>query len=213
MKQRTFGQTVYELRLRHDFSLRELSKASGVSYSHIHQIEKGLAAPSRDTVMAIADAMTEAVPDDLLMLAGYVPRGAVAETPEDAPVFQGSLFAERTAACLQESGASLGALAAATNVEECIWERWLRPASYWVPSQEPAPALMTLYKAARFLGVSPDYLAGYTEEQNSYHPLAPRPKNLRDVLFSDDFVFDHMPLDEDDKERLARMVYVIFDES
>ncbi|MGQ7279997.1 helix-turn-helix domain-containing protein [Brevibacillus thermoruber] len=68
-----FGRKIRELRLKNDYSLRDLEAKSGVSYSFISSIEKGRFSPSRDTVIALANALKGSNKNELLLLAGFAP--------------------------------------------------------------------------------------------------------------------------------------------
>ncbi|NOU77191.1 helix-turn-helix domain-containing protein [Paenibacillus sp. LMG 31458] len=68
-----FGIRIRHLRQQNNFSLRELGERSGVSYSFINSIENNRFNPSRETVIALADALRSADKDDLLLLAGFAP--------------------------------------------------------------------------------------------------------------------------------------------
>ncbi|TRY22991.1 helix-turn-helix transcriptional regulator [Brevibacillus sp. LEMMJ03] len=68
-----FGRKIRELRLKNDYSLRDLEAKSGVSYSFISSIEKGRFSPSRDTVIALAKALKGSNKNELLLLAGFAP--------------------------------------------------------------------------------------------------------------------------------------------
>lgn len=79
-----FGIRIRDLRKMNHFSLRELGQRSGVSYSFIHSIENNRFNPSRETVIALADALTSSEKDDLLLLAGFAPTEEEAlEGPSD----------------------------------------------------------------------------------------------------------------------------------
>ncbi|MBD0379727.1 helix-turn-helix domain-containing protein [Paenibacillus sedimenti] len=68
-----FGNRIRRLRQQHNFSLRELGERSGVSYSFINSIENNRFSPSRETVIALADALSAVDKDELLLLAGFAP--------------------------------------------------------------------------------------------------------------------------------------------
>ncbi|MGK9250866.1 helix-turn-helix domain-containing protein [Paenibacillus humicus] len=67
------GRKIQELRLRNDLSLRGLAEISGVSYSFINSIEKNRFNGSRQTIIALADALDGADKTELLLLAGFAP--------------------------------------------------------------------------------------------------------------------------------------------
>lgn len=67
------GKIVKNLRLKNDLSLRDLEKKSGVSYSFISSIENNRYQPSRERVIALANALDGANVNELLLLAGFAP--------------------------------------------------------------------------------------------------------------------------------------------
>ncbi len=71
------GRKIQELRLKNDLSLRNLSERSGVSYSFISSIEKNRFNGSRQTIIALADALNGADKNELLLLAGYSPENDI----------------------------------------------------------------------------------------------------------------------------------------
>ncbi|MDU0203816.1 MULTISPECIES: helix-turn-helix transcriptional regulator [Paenibacillus] len=77
-----FGLQIRQLRKMNHFTLRELGERSGVSYSFINSIENNRFNPSRETVIALADALNSADKDELLLLAGFAPTD---EESLDAP--------------------------------------------------------------------------------------------------------------------------------
>ncbi|MNI11236.1 Helix-turn-helix domain protein [compost metagenome] len=68
-----FGLKIKQLREHNALSLRELGERSGVSYSFINSIEHNRFNPSRETVIALADALKLSDKDELLLLAGFAP--------------------------------------------------------------------------------------------------------------------------------------------
>lgn len=67
------GHTIRRLRLTNNMSLRDLAEKSGISYSFISSIEKGRFSPSRDTIVALGQALSGADLNELLMRAGFAP--------------------------------------------------------------------------------------------------------------------------------------------
>ncbi|MFC5450806.1 helix-turn-helix domain-containing protein [Paenibacillus aestuarii] len=72
-----FGNRIRQLRQLRNYSLRELGALSGVSYSFINSIENNRFHPSRETVIALADALSAPDKDELLLLAGFAPTEGV----------------------------------------------------------------------------------------------------------------------------------------
>lgn len=81
-----FGLRIRQLRKQNHFTLRELGERSGVSYSFINSIENNRFNPSRETVIALADALNRTDKDELLLLAGFAPTD---EESLDAPTGPG----------------------------------------------------------------------------------------------------------------------------
>lgn len=67
------GKKINELRLKNNLSLRGLAERSGVSFSFINSIEKNRFNGSRETIIALADALKGADKNELLLLAGLSP--------------------------------------------------------------------------------------------------------------------------------------------
>ncbi|WP_317972039.1 helix-turn-helix transcriptional regulator [Paenibacillus sp. CCS19] len=77
MDKEKLGHTIRLLRLTNNLSLRDLAERSGISYSFISSIEKGRFSPSRDTIIALGQALEGADSNELLMLAGFAPHAGL----------------------------------------------------------------------------------------------------------------------------------------
>lgn len=206
MKKQTLGKYVYEKRLQNNYSLRDLGDITGLSYSYIHSIEKDKVIPSREVILQLAEGLKGALPDEMLRLGGLLP-----ETKEEETNFRidRELFTTRLRECIENSGWSIDALSVKTGIDAHLIERWQKEFPYET-SRDATPDLIELYKLANALNVTPDYLVGYTDNPEDYHPSAPRPKNLRHILASETLMFDHIPLDDKDKEKLTKIIYAVF---
>ncbi len=60
-----YGKAIERLRERRGLSREDLSRASGVSYSYLSEVERGLKRPSTDVLVKLATAL-EMLPSDLL---------------------------------------------------------------------------------------------------------------------------------------------------
>lgn len=80
-----FGKLIKNLRLKNDLSLRDLEKKSGVSYSFISSIENNRYQPSRERVIALANALDGADANELLLLAGFAPEEEIELISKTAP--------------------------------------------------------------------------------------------------------------------------------
>ncbi|ATW25505.1 helix-turn-helix domain-containing protein [Candidatus Formimonas warabiya] len=103
-----FGDLIKQARLKEDLSLRDLAGlCTGISFSYINKLEKGLYEPSRQVVLELAKALGLS-PDKVLITAGYAadrimeaqtniyqPAGAMAQIPVLGVIRMGqSLYAE-----------------------------------------------------------------------------------------------------------------------
>lgn len=77
------GRIINSLRLKNDMSLRDLASKSGVSYSFISSIEHNRFKGSRETIIALAEALDGANKNKLLLLAGFAPEDDSETTIED----------------------------------------------------------------------------------------------------------------------------------
>ncbi|MGH7428279.1 MAG: helix-turn-helix domain-containing protein [Candidatus Methylomirabilaceae bacterium] len=60
-----YGKAIERLRERRGLSREDLARASGVSYSYLSEVERGLKRPSTDVLVKLATAL-EMLPSDLL---------------------------------------------------------------------------------------------------------------------------------------------------
>ncbi|SFM20006.1 helix-turn-helix domain-containing protein [Salibacterium qingdaonense] len=207
MEKRTLGNYVRDLRLRNNFSLRDLANETDISYSYIHAIESGRVTPSRDIAAALANGLKGALPDEMLRLGGYLPD----HRPKDlVDTLHLDLFASRLEELMSSSDWKVEGLAVRTSIDKDHLQQWLRPGSYQTSSSR-LPDIISLYKLAALFNVTPDYLAGSTDDPHAFETSFPRPKNLRDLLNNEPLVLDHIPLDEADKDRLIAIIYAAFD--
>ncbi|WP_240376117.1 helix-turn-helix domain-containing protein [Bacillus piscicola] len=207
MKKRTLGSYVNEMRVKNKLSLRELGKRTNLSFSYIHSIESDKVKPSRDAILALAEGLKGAFPDEMLRLGGLLPDPIPENNPPNVYV---SVFSRRLRECIEQKKWTSDVLAAKTNIDISAIRSWLDFHTYAEIGDSIKPELINIYKIADALGVTADYLAGYAENPDEYHPAAPRPKNLRHILASEELVLDHIPLDKKAKEKIIQMIYAVF---
>lgn len=200
------GETLKELRKRNKLSLRKLEKLSGVSHSHISQIENNHTIPSREKLIAMAKVLKGTTEEELLRLAGYLPTKM--DTVKELPRPSVSVFYSRFKKSLEESNTSIEQIACRCSLDPKIIIDWLQNESY--SSNKTIPSLTTIYKIAIQLGVTSDYLLGYSNAPTEMNVYGPRPKNLREFLDKEDIVFDSIPLDQNDKKKLKKIIYTVF---
>lgn len=197
-----FGNYIKELRERHHYSLRELGEKVGLSYSYIHAIENSRSAPSRDAVISLAHGL-KVSPDELLKMAGYIPFPQ--EEVKEPVVISTERFADRLKQAIDTQGITIDQLAFALRLDAAMIADWIDS-----PGETAPPSLIVLYKLARFLNITPDYLYGCTDSPSEFSLYMPRPKNLRVILEREDIMFDDIPFDEKDKNKLKKLIYTVF---
>ena len=85
----TFASRLKAIRANKDVGVRELGRMIGKTGQHISNIEKGIANPSAEVVVAIAKALSTDV-DELMHLAGQVDPevvGVIQASPSAIPSF------------------------------------------------------------------------------------------------------------------------------
>ena len=87
MENKTFGQTLKEIRRNKDVTQRQLATDVGVDFSYISKIENNrMPPPAADTIVKICDVLGVS-PDDLLAMTGKMPT-PIKEAISDKPAAQ-----------------------------------------------------------------------------------------------------------------------------
>lgn len=74
MKPNNFGEKLKAIRKAKKATLRTLAGRAKLSYSFISSIEAGRYRPSKETVIALAEALDYPHVNEMLLLSGYAPR-------------------------------------------------------------------------------------------------------------------------------------------
>lgn len=77
------GNTLKRLRMNNRLTLRELSQLSGVSFSFINSIEANRYQPSKETLMALANALVGSDKNELFLLGGFAPEYSLEKNDDD----------------------------------------------------------------------------------------------------------------------------------
>lgn len=77
-------------------------------------------------------------------------------------------------------------------------------------NQKKLPGTSTLYNLADLIGVTPDYLGGFSDDPQGYSPDTPRPKDMEDFLDKEEVMFKGVPLTTEDKEKVKNVLAAIF---
>lgn len=219
MNTKEFGEYIKTLRIKKGYkSQRQLADASGISNGTIARIENGTQRPTADTLKVLAKFL-DADYVDLLLRAGYLPESYINESEDkgrsDEPESdtksaeksisksQLKTFSNRLSASIEKLGLSIESVANACRVSES----YIRELMY-EPKQ--LPGTTTLYKLADLLGVTPDYLGGFTHDPQGVSPDTPKPKELKEFLKTQSVMYDGIPLTDEDKEKIDMVLQALF---
>lgn len=189
-------------KLRGTRSLRDVSKRAGISHNYLRNLEMGIDPrtkapihPSPDTLRKLAVAYDYPY-EELLKLAGYLDNGS------DNESFGSILKKIRV-----EKGFTVNQLAMYSGVSAAQISR-IENSKRGVPKPE------TIKKLADALKYPYEQLmeeAGYINGDSI--PAWATKKDVRDfrkMLEEETLMFDGMPLDEEDKEKILRVVEAVF---
>ncbi|WP_051331021.1 helix-turn-helix domain-containing protein [Aneurinibacillus terranovensis] len=98
------------------------------------------------------------------------------------------------------------------TVEQVAEECHVKP-SYieeLITDPKKLPGVGTLYKLAELIDVTPDYLAGFTDDPKGFDPRTPRPKEMEEFLDQEEVMFQGIPLSEEDKEKVKNVLAAVF---
>lgn len=196
------GEYIKKLRTQKKLSLRELAKRANISHSIISLIENNLHHPTRDMVASLAKGL-DVPAHELERLAGYLPQQT--DEPKEPYIINNDTLRHRIQTLMETQNISIQQIALTCSINPQQLESWLQSES----ADNPL-SLAHVYKLAQSLDVTPDFLYGYTNSPNGYDPRAPRPKNLLTILESEDIIFDDIPLDDHDKQKLIKIIYAVF---
>ncbi|WP_051302503.1 helix-turn-helix domain-containing protein [Salibacterium aidingense] len=78
---------------------------------------------------------------------------------------------------------------------------------------EEYPDINTIFELAAGLGVTPDFLSGYVEQEDEFSSKTPKPKELVDFLDESMVVYHGTPLTKKDRERLKKVLTSLYFEA
>lgn len=220
MNAKEFGEYIKMLRIKNGYkSQRQLADASGISNGTIARIENGTQKPTADTLKVLSKFLnTDYV--DLLLKAGYLPESYINESEgkgrsndlqsstsesigKSISKSQLKTFSNRLSAGIEKLGLSIESVANACRVSESYIRELMHE-----PKQ--LPGTTTLYKLADLLGVTPDYLGGFTHDPQGVSPDTPKPKELKEFLKTQSVMYDGIPLTDEDKEKIDMVLQALF---
>ncbi|MCW2278558.1 helix-turn-helix domain-containing protein [Heliophilum fasciatum] len=199
----TFGKKLRSMREKAGLTQKELADAIGVGESTISFYESDKREPGKDVLLKLVNTLNVS----LDYLYGRIDsphlgdHGNAASTHEARPDV--SVFASRLRAGL----AAVSLTPEEASVECKVTLGYLQQLMTEPPS---LPGISTLYKLAEMIGVTADYLAGYTDDPNGYSPHAPKPKDLLMILEREELLFNGVPLSDEDKQRIQGVMIGLF---
>lgn len=184
---KNLGSKIKELRNNKEWSLREVEKRTGINYSVLSRIESGKR-PVTDEEIIIFSKLFNVTTDFLL--------GREKNNP---PI---EVFRKRLKECREEKELTYGDLAEVASVTPTYIEKLETEAT-------ELPGLRTFYAIADKLGVTPDYLGGFTNDKQGRSPDTPKPKELTDLL-NKDIMFHGVPLDDEERQKILAVMEAMF---
>lgn len=195
---KAFGEYIKKLRESRRLSINQLALNSGVSAAHISRIERGLRdVPHPDFIKKLARGLNVSY-EELMGVAGYIDDR---ESEEALRVFSNRLRTLR-----EQQGLTIHQLASKVYPITAQYLQRLeeRPKGFL--------GVSTLQRLARALGVTAAYLVGDVSDPNDIGPLDAwyQPKDLLRFLDESEVMYEGQPLDDEDKERIKRILAAVF---
>jgi transcriptional regulator with XRE-family HTH domain len=208
-KQTKLGKKLQELRTKNNLSLRDAHHLTGISHSYIRNIENGFDPrsgrpiyPSPDTLKKFAQAYGASY-DELLKLAGYASIEQIKkDDEEEVKKERNRLFRERFIELKNSYGLTLQEISNEARVSVEYLTK--------LEKGKEIPTIETIYNLAATFEVTPDYLAGYTDDPKAVHPDTPKLASLTEFLEQHAVMYAGLPLTQEDKERVLQALQLIF---
>jgi len=208
-KQTKLGKRLQELRENKGLSLRQAHELTDISHSYIRNIENGFDPrsgrpiyPSPDTLKKIAKAYGASY-EELFELAGYTTAENFKDDDSEAiKKERNRLFRERFIELKNKAGLSLQEISIESRLPVDVLTK--------LEKGKEVPSIDMIYNLAASFEVTPDYLAGYTDDHKAVHPDTPKLASLTDFLNQQAVMYDGLPLTQEDKERVHQALKLIF---
>lgn len=208
-KQTRLGKKLKELREKNNLSYRDASELTGISHSYIRNIENGFdprsnrpISPSPDTLKKFAHAYSASY-DELLRLAGYASIEQMKKNDEEDVIKERNrLFKERLTEYKSKSGLSLQEISVEARISVDTLNK--------LEKGKEQPSIEAIYNLAATFEITPDYLAGYSDDPKAVHPDTPKLASLTEFLEQQAVMYSGLPLTPEDKERVLQALQLIF---
>ncbi|MED0677590.1 helix-turn-helix transcriptional regulator [Aneurinibacillus thermoaerophilus] len=184
-------------------SLRESAEKIGVSYGWLRNLKKGYdhrpphnpIKPRPQILEKIAEAYNYPL-QELLELAGYM------ESKNETIETRYKIFEQRVNDLLEKNNMTLEQLASKSEIPSDIYLQVFEGTHEF--------EYRILYSAAHAFDVTPDYLAGYTDDPKEITKEMPKPVQFKEFLERNEIMFNDILLSQEDKERIERILTEVF---
>lgn len=181
--------------LRGNRTQEDIAKGIGVSRARYSHYENGRSEPDMETLQKISRFFNVSI--DFLL--GESDEQLTKQEKNNPPV---ELFRKRLKQCREEKGLTYEDLAEVAYVTPAYIKKLETEAT-------ELPGLRTFYAIADKLGVTPDYLGGFTNDKQGRSPDTPKPKELTELL-DQDVMFHGVPLDNEERQKILAVMEAMF---
>lgn len=205
------GKRIREVRLKQNMKQKELAdKLDNISNVQLSNIESGKRQPRVDEVEKICDALNVSMSylfrheeEDKVNKRKHLQNEYDHEINID--ILQDRLFSTRMKNNLTREELSVRSDIPIEIITELETGQSIPPEEY--------PSVETVFNLAAGLGVTPDYLYGYVENEDDFSDRTPKIPDLEDFIEENLTVYKGTPLTRQDKERLKNVLASLFFEA
>lgn len=181
--------------LRGNRTQEDIAKGIGVSRARYSHYENGRSEPDMETLQKISRFFNVSI--DFLL--GESDEQLTKQEKNNPPI---ELFRNRLKQCREEKELTHEELAEVAYVTPAYIKKLETEAT-------ELPGLRTYYAIADKLGVTPDYLGGFTNDKQGRSPDTPKPKELTELL-DQDVMFHGVPLDDEERQKILAVMEAMF---
>lgn len=204
--QTILGKLLYDLRIENDLSLREAADISDISHSYIRNIEKGYdprtfkaISPTPEILRRFASAYKVKV--QLLLEAAGIIDGEL-ETDTNVKRLREKAFCQRLTFLTDKSEHSITEICRKVGISRTQFED--------IERGKTLPSVAEIYNLAALFKVTPDYLAGYVDDEKALHPDMPKLIDMLEFINTSNVQLFGRPMSRIDKERLELALTAVF---
>lgn len=193
-----FGDYLRQLREAKKFTVRQLATYSKVSHGYISQVENGTRNRPTPKIIEKLAPVLGITYEEMMKKAGYF--------HHDQESNNLKMFTERLKYLLDKLDLTLEQFAQQVGLNT-------KTVSSWFEGLNKLPGQQTLNKCAEVLGVTRDYLLGYTDDPQGYgnHSYPTDKPDLKKLLETQPLRYDGVELDPDEQELINQHVRMAYD--